>query len=419
MVYSKTLTPAQMAAIPEGQTLRFAFFRSIEAAGADWDAAAPPDNLFLQRSYLSIVEHQPPLGMRFGYVVFYRNNEPVGVSLCQIKHFNAESNIKVEEERENDPCFFTALSQWLKKRVASKVAADILISGNMLLSGEHGFWFKPGAVAEDEQIPLLESAWSEAIRLLEREGIRIPVMLVKDISDVNRAQGRALIQRSFVEFDIQPSMVMPLHYEDFDTYLESMSTKYRTRAKRAFKKGQGLEKRELTLLEIQREIPRLYHLYREIARNAGFNMVDLNEQYLLALKRDLGDHFRLFAYYLNGELVAFYTTIQNHGEMEAHFLGYEKELNHDLQLYLNILYDIIRIGIESGSNKLVFSRTALEIKSSVGAVPTHLYCYLRHQNPLTNHFTGTLLDYFKPVEQWQQRHPFKTGAEAVEEPAMD
>lgn len=62
-----------------------------------------------------------------------------------------------------------------------------------------------------------------------------------------------------------------------------------------------------------------------------------------------------------------------------------------------------------------FARTALEIKSSVGAVPENLYCYLRHQNPLVNKFTGTLLDYLKPVEEWLPRHPFKSQVELEEE----
>ena len=87
-----------------------------------------------------------------------------------------------------------------------------------------------------------------------------------------------------------------------------MSTKYRTRAKRAFKKLDGIERRQLSHAEIQMELPTIYHLYREIANNAGFNMVDLNEQYLAALERDLGEHFRMFAYYLDGKLIAISTS---------------------------------------------------------------------------------------------------------------
>lgn len=386
---------------------RYSFFRSVEAAGADWDAAAPPNDLFLQRSYLAILERNPPLGMRFGYLVFYKGDTPVGVALCQIKYFKGDDNINDLETQTKDPCFFGALANWFKRRVASMAAADILICGNMLLTGEHGYWFDDQKIKPIEAIEILEKALTEVIDIMDREQVKMPVILIKDIAPANMEQGKTLVQKGFVEFDIQPNMILHLPYKGFDEYLASMSTKYRTRAKRAFKKAEGLEKKELTLLEIQRELPRIYALYVEVAKNAGFNMVDLNQNYLLALKHDLGEHFRMFAYYQDGHLLAFYTTIKNHDELEAHFLGYDKEHNHDKQLYLNILYDIIRIGLESGCHQIVFARTALEIKSSVGAEAHDLWCYLRHQNSIANKFAGTVLDYLKPVEEWQPRHPFK------------
>lgn len=386
----------------------YAFFRSIDLAAQDWDAAAPAHDLFLQRPYLSVLEHNPPQGMRFGYFVFYRRDEPIGVALCQIKYFKADENINEEEEPARDPCFFTSLARWVKRWVAGKVAADILICGNMLLTGEHGYYFDYHKISPKKAIFLLEDALEDGIRQLEREGTKISFILVKDLPpELRSSQGKALVGNDFTEFDIQPNMVLELPWGDFEEYLSAMSTKYRTRAKRAFKKAADLEKKELSLAEIQRELPRMYGLYKEIASNAGFNMVDLNEHYLAALKRDLPQQFRLFAYYHEGHLIAFYSTLKNNDELEAHFLGFEKSLNHDRQLYLNILYDIVRIGLEAGSHRIVFARTALEIKSSVGALPQDLFCYVRNQNSLANHFTGAMLDYLKPVEKWQPRHPFK------------
>lgn len=399
-----TQTAAQTASPDK---IRYSFFRSIEAAGQDWDTAAPPGDIFLQRPYLSVLEHNPPQGMRFGYLVFYKGDAPAGVALCQIKYFKGDDNITDLDVQSKDPCFFNALGKWFKRRVASMAAADILICGNMLVTGEHGYWFDYRKIRPLEAIEALEKALSDVVDIMGRERVKMPVILVKDIAPQNLEQGKSLAEKGFVEFDIQPNMVLHLPFSDFEDYLSAMSTKYRTRAKRAFKKLDGVERRELTLVEIQRELPRIYALYREIARNAGFNMVDLNENYLLALKHDMGNLFRMFGYYQDGELLAFYTTIQNHDELEAHFLGYDKDHNHDKQLYLNILYDIIRIGLASGSKSIVFARTALEIKSSVGAEAHDLWCYLRHQNSLANKLTGTVLDYLKPVEEWQARHPFK------------
>lgn len=398
---------AVQPAVDAAPGLRYSFFRSVDAAGRDWDAAAPAGDIFLQRKYLSVMEANPPLGMRFGYLVFYKSGDPVGVALCQIKYFKGDDNIADLEAPAKDPCFFNGLAKWFKRWVAGKAAADILICGNMLLTGEHGYYFDYQKIKPLEAVEILEKALDDVIEIMGREGVKMPVILVKDIGPENHEQGTELVKKGFTEFDIQPNMVLHLHFPDYDGYLNAMSTKYRTRAKRAFKKLDGVEKRELSLIEIQRELPRIYALYKEVAKNAGFNMVDLNENYLLALKRDLPDHFRMFAYYEADKMLAFYTVIQNGDELEAHFLGYDKAHNHELQLYLNILYDIVRLGLECNCRDIVFARTALEIKSSVGAVAYDLWCYLRHQNSIANKFTGTILDYLKPVEEWQPRHPFK------------
>ena len=386
---------------------RFAFFRSIEAAGRDWDIAAPAQDIFLQRPYLSIVEAQPPVGMRFGYLVFYKQERPIGVALCQIKYFKGDDSIADLQVSKKEACFFGGLAQWFKKWVAGKAAADILICGNMLLTGEHGYYFDYQSISPTEAMTILEKSMNTVIGQMGREGVKMPVILVKDIAPENHTQGRVLVKKGFTEFEIQPNMVLELPFNNMEAYLGAMSTKYRTRAKRAFKKLDGIERRKLSYAEIQHELPTIYRLYRDIANNAGFNMVDLNEQYLAALENGLNDHFQMLAYYLDGQLVAFYTTIQNHDELEAHFLGYEKALNHDYQLYLNILYDMVKIGIDKGCKRIVFARTALEIKSSVGAVAHNLFCYLRHQHSVANHFVPTILDYLKPVEEWQPRHPFK------------
>lgn len=403
-------SPAPPATVAD--ILRYSFFRTIDDAGRDWDVAAPAHDLFLQRRYLSVVEANPPQGMRFGYLVFYKGNTPVGVALCQIKYFKGDDNIADLDVPRKDPCFFNGLAKWFKRWVAGMAAADILICGNMLLTGEHGYYFDYSKVEPIAAVEMLEKALDEVVDTMGREGVKMPVILVKDIAPEQRDQGRELVKKGFVEFDIQPNMVLHLPFRDFDAYLAAMSTKYRTRAKRAFKKlDGGIEKRELSLADIQRELPRIYSLYKEVAKNAGFNMVDLNENYLFALKRDMPEHFRMFGYYEGGKLLAFYTVIRNGDELEAHFLGYDKAHNHDRQLYLNILYDIVRHGLDCGCHCIVFARTALEIKSSVGATAHDLYCYLRHQNSIANKFAGTILDYLKPVEEWQPRHPFKEDGE--------
>ncbi len=389
---------------------RHSFFRSIDATGNDWDQlAVQSGDVFLQRAYLHTLENTPPSDMRFGYLIFYANDRPAGIAICQTKRFSAAESLSDLSTTEKDPCFFNGLANWLKRRVAGWVDAEILVCGNLMVTGEHGFWFDRDLVCEKDTAPLLYTALQDTSAQMDKNGSRIAMLLVKDIRPEQQAtMGQYLVKKQFTEFDIQPNMVLHLdEFADFDQYLGAMTTKYRTRAKRAFKKGELLEKKELLVNEVLAAAPHMYELYKSVAKSAGFNVVDLNADYTPAVQKGLDGGFRVFGYYLKDQMVAYCTTLKNGDELEAHFLGYDKSLNHEYQLYLNMLYDMIGVAFDSGCKSVVFARTALEIKSSVGAVPEHLFCYLKHQNPLINNFTSNVLDYLKPVEEWQQRHPFK------------
>ena len=116
-------------------------------------------------------------------------------------------------------------------------------------------------------------------------------MQVKDYYPERRPGGQMLVKRHFNEFTVQPNMVLKLRPEwrGFDDYLGAFSSKYRVRAKRAFKKGKALRKEELTLAQMRHYEGEMYQLYRSVAEHSGFNLINLNSHYLLALKEQLPD----------------------------------------------------------------------------------------------------------------------------------
>jgi hypothetical protein len=76
-------------------------------------------------------------------------------------------------------------------------------------------------------------------------------------------------------------------------------------------------------------------------------------------------------------------------------------------LYLNMLYDMVTYSINKKFKKVVFARTALEIKSSIGATPLKMYGLMQHSNKLINKKLDRMFDLLEPKTEWQQRHPFK------------
>lgn len=76
-------------------------------------------------------------------------------------------------------------------------------------------------------------------------------------------------------------------------------------------------------------------------------------------------------------------------------------------MYLNMLFDMAQYGIENRYKSIVYARTAMEIKSSVGAKPKTMKIYMKHTNFLANSMLKLIVKYLNPVTKWVERHPFK------------
>jgi Peptidogalycan biosysnthesis/recognition len=356
-----------------------------------WNQGAAPDDVFLQYDYLSVLENFPPANMSFAYVIFFNEKNPIGVAYFQVSPFDASASIKDT----------SSTKYW----IAKQLKFNVLVIGNALLTGEHGFHFSE-TITQAEQEKLLLQAVEKVQLQCENEQRKIGFQLAKDF----------YTPRHFLEKDerrpvlFSPSMILDLkpEWNTFEDYLAAMLTKYRTRAKRAEKKREGLKTLELDMQAIEDQSVRMYELYKKIAEGADFNHNFVHEKYFIEMKRTFGSDFKVLGYFEQNRLVGYCTTLLNHDELETGFLGFEDAYNTSHQIYLNFLYDMIKTGIENRVKKVVFSRTALEIKSSVGAEPHSVYTYLKHHNQIINHLIPSIVKRIAPSQDWVQRHPFKS-----------
>ena len=195
-----------------------AIYHSINEIPEDWDLAQPENNLFLQRSYLTVLEENPPFGMRFCYLLFYRKQDVVGLAVCQLQHFKASRSLGFEQEKEADktPCFFTAYSRFLKNLVASKVDFNMMVCGNLLLTGEHGFYFKDPGLKGTAGQKLLVEAMESAQTELEKRGLLLSAILIKDYYPATRTVASVLrkkiLQRIYGATQYDPGYPSRLEY---------------------------------------------------------------------------------------------------------------------------------------------------------------------------------------------------------------
>lgn len=372
---------------------RFECYSDVETIPADWDSLAGNAVLF-QRPYLKALAASAPVNMTVFFIGVYHENALRGIAMAQLLDLR-----KLDSFGSRDKTLKVALRKLLFRRFAPKV----LILGNNMLTGQHAFLLSPEADPQAAMRALLGGAHE----ISNKHGANL--LTFKDFyADELRYFEQPAFAKYF-RFSTQPNMVLDIRWNSFETYLADFHKKYRDQYKRARNKAAGLEKRELTLENMLHREQELYALYRHVATNAPFNTFFLAENHFASMKQALGDSFRIFAYFDGDAIAGFYTTICNGNVLETYFLGYDNGLQKSRMLYLNMLYDMVADAISGRRKRIVFSRTALEIKSSVGAIPEQMHGLMWHRTKFVQKRIGTLFKKMEPEMNWQQRHPFKSS----------
>jgi predicted N-acyltransferase len=376
----------------------FRIFTTLAELPKNWDDLATT-NIFLTRNYLRVLEASAPSNMICYYIGLYQNEQLVGIALSQFLDLNS-----IRSFGERDHCFKTQIRNFVFKNFCSR----ILFIGNNMLTGQNAYCFNE-KIIPSEGLLLIEKAVAELQKQFALKNLRIHLTVYKDFNPSETVHFNLPEFKPFFAFSTQPNMVFQLKksWLSIDDYVADLNKKYRDQYKRARKKALGISKRKLTLEEICFHKNTINQLYHNVAEKAPFNTFFLPDDHFETLKAALSDQFLFYGYFIDEKLIGFNTLIKNGSDMDTYFLGYDSEFQQEKMLYLNMLYDMVGYSIKKRFKQITFARTALEIKSSVGAKPEEMIGFIKHQNPLINQLIAPLFRYFEPDNQWNERNPFK------------
>lgn len=369
-------------------------YRTSSDLPENWNSVIGNHNIMLSEEYLNVLDVSGPENMECYFMAFFRDGQLVGGALFQYLDFISHQTFQKNEALYNVRNFF-----------ARRFSKDLMILGNNMLTGQNGFYFDASVMAAEEVMPLLH----EAVRKMQKEIRKTSLIIYKDYQPnfITYFQGKDY--QGYLRFSVQPNMMLKLResWRSFEDYMDSFSKKYRARAKSAKKKLSSIEKTELTLNQIKVYRKQIHLLYQNVAENASFNTFFLGEGHFESMKEKLEENFRFFGYFSGEKLIGFYTLILNNDDIDTYFLGYDKKCQKENQLYLNMLLDMVEFGIGNRFSRIIFGRTALEIKSTIGAEPTEIFGLMKHRNPLINYFMNNIFSSISPTTEWVQRKPFK------------
>ncbi|CAM3881066.1 8-amino-7-oxononanoate synthase [Flavobacterium sinopsychrotolerans] len=376
----------------------FKIYSSTAQLPANWDDLAI-STIFLSKKYLQVLEESSPKNMICHFIGIFENETLVGSALSQFLDLN-----KLESFGERDKCVKTAV----RNIVFGNFASHVLVIGNNMLTGQNSYSLS-NTIDKKKALQTLHAATTELKKIFKSKGINIHITTYKDFNKEEIKNFDIPEFKNEYQFSTQPNMVFSINenWKSESDYIDSLSKKYRDQYKRARKKAAVIEKRKLHLEEIIALEDTIYELYFHVAKNAPFNTFFLPKNHFRVFKEIFKDKFLFYGYFINEKLIGFNTLIKNGEVMDTYFLGYDESIQREKMLYLNMLYDMIAYSINKNFKKIVFARTALEIKSSVGAKPIQMFGLMTHSTPIANVFLPKIFKYLEPETIWQQRNPFK------------
>jgi predicted N-acyltransferase len=379
-------------------TLSHRIYSSVTQFPENWEELAV-DNIFLTKEYLEILEKSAPVNMSCHFIGIFNNSELVGIAVSQFLDLN-----QLDSFGDRDKCIKSSIRNIVFKNFCSHV----LLLGNNMLTGQNSWAFSTKI-----EVKILQNEVLNAMETLKEQfkasGKKVHVSSIKDFETEEIETFHPAIKKDYFQFSTQPNMVFTIleNWKKEQDYIAALSKKYRDQYKRARKKADGIEKRKLGLQEIIALEEEIYELYFHVAQNAPFNTFFLAKNHFRVFKEILKDQFLFYGYFIDNKLIGFNTLIKNGTAMDTYFLGYDDSIQKEKMLYLNMLYDMIAYSINKGFKEIVFARTALEIKSSVGAKPVEVFGFIKHETKLIDRCTKSIFNYLEPKTEWQERNPFK------------
>ncbi len=350
---------------------------------------------------LSLLEKTLP-NASIRYVVISKNGRPVLFAYYQIFTLTA-ANFNLENNS-------TPVKHILKTFVNLKKAKAVML-GNVLRNETVSHCYDPNVFTVDEAT---EAIAGIAEKIASDECAT--AIVLKELPPITAKAQQLLHDNGYsTPFeDLVMDMDLDAGWHSLADYVNALSKKYKTRAKKALAAIEGLEIRNLTIAETAQYEKEIDALFSATVHQQPFTLTQPLPGYFTELKRMYQDSFEVIGFMHQGQLIAFYTAFIGADYYHIYYVGFNYELNNTYQLYFNILFSGLERAILSRKKVLQLGRTSFDAKASLGAKARQLSYFIKMEY-IPDFVIKWFVKYFSSMEnsKWKQRNPLKeNGATA-------
>jgi hypothetical protein len=359
-----------------------------------WNDLVPASRYFLSYDYLSTLEKSNQ-EMEFRYLVLVdKEMRYLGICYFQIVAFRGEMLYKYVSNAKK-------LIKLVLEKSLSLIDSKIIALGNLIFTCESGVYFCDEINEIDKRVYVQEMI----SKVEEPYSCKTVGILISE--ELNSENYPFYKKSGFEIFEVENKMIYKTApYESFESYQNALTSKYRIRKNKIYKLNEHTEVIAIDKSNFELYENEIQKLFNNVLDRSKFKLMNLNSNYFKTFLEQEPRVFKLEGYLIQNQLVGFISYFEFEKDIEVHYLGLDYQKNEPYKLYNFILYKMIEKGYEHKKNMVCLSRTAQEIKSTLGAKPVKVYNYLKVNNSVVNKLVPLFLEKLKP-EVWQERNPFK------------
>lgn len=341
--------------------------------GADWDALAAGQSIFMSRAYQEVLRNSGPRSLQTRYGLVYAREKAVAAVVAHIVRPENQPSSTRENWADDNSSFHHNVVEhdWIRRTRDERFhPRSLLICGDPFVGGFQGV-----AIHESMDMAMLWPAiagFLERVQLQARFEPERDCVIIKDIPATISSDARALRTYQYRRLNSSSSMhfSMPTRWKSYEDYVEHLNIRHRMGAYRVARDvaRAGIEARNVEKLAPLAQ--RIHSMYLSVQQKGGMDLGTLPADFFPALTDRLGnDAFRCTGLYQRNELVAFVITIRNGDQAVCYGLGWDRERCAGLPVLPALLHAVIGNALDLGCHEIDFGRTALKAKAQVGAHP--------------------------------------------------
>jgi hypothetical protein len=234
-------------------------------------------------------------------------------------------------------------------------------------------------------------------------------LIWKELDQALLADWNTLLDaRAFIREPSVPTVVQQLTFAGVGDYEAKLRSNYRHQLRANVEHAARVG---LTIELAQPFAPHVrgwYPLFFQVLEHSETRLETLGRHFFEELARDR--RYVLNTAVLDGQLVGGALCIIDRGTLYFLFIGMDYAAARGCDLYFNLLYSVLRLGIESGCHTIHWGQTSLDAKGRFGGIAQPLWFFLKFRSRWLGRFVRMSSGLFFPPRPQTQRHVLQSPA---------